>query len=1049
MIAGALENGTLALWDAAKLKSQATYVDPSLLSPAAADQCLSSDALISSTTEHSGAIKALQFNPHRPELLASCGAKGELFVTDLNNPEKPYRVGTPAARSDSFDCLDWNKKVPHILVTGSSAGFVTVWDVKTKKESLTLNNYGRKPVSAVAWNPDVPTKLATAIPTDQDPLILLWDLRNSSAPEKILKGHDQGVLSIAWCPQDSDLFLSCGKDNRSICWNPHTAQILGEFAILTNWAFQIRWSPSHPNLCATASFDGKISVYNIQSSPSTTHGVTKAATQAVDGEDFFAQAQTHDSSTTPFSLTKPPKWMRRPVGASFGFGGKLVTFKTQDETSQKSSLTVSTFVADTNVESSISKFSNAIAGNDVVTLCDERINSAPDDGDQEEWKIFKALFSDSPRKALLVHLGFEKAVQAKEKAADARSASVEADDAAAEKSNGTSSKNENRLSSFFDSTGDGQSFLADLAASKGAKTNNPFSIFKGSESGTDKDITKALVLGSFEDALDLCLKENRISDAFMIAICGGQECIDKVQAAYFAQQSDGPNYLRLLASVVGKNLWDVVYNADLANWPEVMATLCTYADQIEFPDLCEALGDRLEESQATRKGAAFCYLAGSKLEKVVPIWIGEMEAGEKEAIKSAQESPFTIHVSSLQNFIQKVSVFRQATRYEDKEGSLKTSDWKLEPLYAKYVEYADIVASYGRTQLAEQYLSLLPQKYALADTARRRLQQATRSAAPTQNPRTKAAASAVTTPYQAPLQSYQPAAAANPSYAPSNAYAPTTTPVNSYNPTAPGYGHQPGAPVVGGPPPHASARPLSTAPPPSTKKADASNWNDLPENFSKPAVSRRGTPGPGASAVSSPFPNQPAGFTAHSHTFAPPTQQRATALPPPPKAGQAPPSITSPLADRTASPVDPMHRPPSSAASAYAPTSAAPQYGAPPSSSMSPPALAPPVRGASPYNAPPSAAPPSNRYAPAPGAPSSSFTPSGPLGAAGRPPVAPNPYSPAPQNPLQTTYGPPGGQAPPRGPPPGPSAPPRGSIPPPPLAQTSQPSAGGAVAKFR
>ena len=44
--------------------------------------------------------------------------------------------------------------MPHILVTGSSGGFVTVWDVKSKKESLTLNNHGRKAVSAVAWDPE-------------------------------------------------------------------------------------------------------------------------------------------------------------------------------------------------------------------------------------------------------------------------------------------------------------------------------------------------------------------------------------------------------------------------------------------------------------------------------------------------------------------------------------------------------------------------------------------------------------------------------------------------------------------------------------------------------------------------------------------------------------------------------------------------------------------------------------------------------------------------------------------------------------------------------
>jgi protein transport protein SEC31 len=37
-----------------------------------------SDALISRTTKHSGAIKALQFNPKHPNLLATSGAKGEV-----------------------------------------------------------------------------------------------------------------------------------------------------------------------------------------------------------------------------------------------------------------------------------------------------------------------------------------------------------------------------------------------------------------------------------------------------------------------------------------------------------------------------------------------------------------------------------------------------------------------------------------------------------------------------------------------------------------------------------------------------------------------------------------------------------------------------------------------------------------------------------------------------------------------------------------------------------------------------------------------------------
>ena len=90
----------------------------------------------------------------------------------------------------------------HILVTGSHGGFVTVWDVREKKESLTLNNHGRKPVSAVAWDPDKveiskresrrstkslqSTRLATAVPRDDEPVILIWDLRNSKDPEKVI-----------------------------------------------------------------------------------------------------------------------------------------------------------------------------------------------------------------------------------------------------------------------------------------------------------------------------------------------------------------------------------------------------------------------------------------------------------------------------------------------------------------------------------------------------------------------------------------------------------------------------------------------------------------------------------------------------------------------------------------------------------------------------------------------------------------------------------------------------------------------------------------------
>lgn len=109
----------------------------------------------------------------------------QLYVWDLNNTENPFLLGNRAARADDFDCLDWNKNVPHILVTGGGGGFLTVWDVKSKKESLTLNKFNRKAVSSVQWHPETQTKLITAILDDTNPVIQLWDLRNSNAPERV------------------------------------------------------------------------------------------------------------------------------------------------------------------------------------------------------------------------------------------------------------------------------------------------------------------------------------------------------------------------------------------------------------------------------------------------------------------------------------------------------------------------------------------------------------------------------------------------------------------------------------------------------------------------------------------------------------------------------------------------------------------------------------------------------------------------------------------------------------------------------------------------
>ena len=67
--------------------------------------------------------------------------------------------------------------------------------------------------------------------------------------------------------QDSDLLLSCGKDNKILCWNPNTDQpggeVVCELATSSQWNYEVLWCPRNPGVLASSSSDGKIAVYSV------------------------------------------------------------------------------------------------------------------------------------------------------------------------------------------------------------------------------------------------------------------------------------------------------------------------------------------------------------------------------------------------------------------------------------------------------------------------------------------------------------------------------------------------------------------------------------------------------------------------------------------------------------------------------------------------------------------------------------------------------------------------------------------------------------------
>ncbi|CAI4212481.1 unnamed protein product [Parascedosporium putredinis] len=910
--------------------------------------------------------------PLKPNILATAGAKGEIFVFDVNDPSTPFRLGTAAARADDIECLAWNRKVSHILATGGAGGFVTVWDLKTKKPSLTLNN-NRKAVSAIAWDPNNSTKLLTSTPDDSTPVIFLWDLRNSNAPERVLQGHEQGVLSLSWCQQDSTILLSCGKDNKAIVWNPQTGERYGEFPEVTNWTFSTRFNPHNPNLVATASFDGKITIQTLQNTnPSTSQA---AAQNSLDGEDFFTSAQTQPQDNF-FSLPKAPKWAERPIGASFGFGGKL-------------------FSADSEVSDASAKFEETLNSGDLTTIFESRIDEAGTDSEKADWKAMQTLATENARQKIVEQLGFK----------------------SEEVTNGVSTKSAEKTDEGAPDA-EGETEGDDDFFSKGAADNGPFQILGDEDSEVDQEITKAVMLGNFAKAADLCLKEDRMADAFLIANCGGQDLVDKVQTAYIASKKGAPSYVRLLGSVITKDLWDVVNNADLSNWKEAMAVLCTFSSPDDFPNLCEALGDRIV-GQGAREDASFCYLVGSKLDKVVPIWVSVLEEAEKAGLgESKGGSSFSVHAKTLQDFIEKVTVFRHVSKFQDKDTGA-TSEWKLAALYDKYIEYADIVAAHGQLTTAQKYLDLLPAEYPAAEIARNRVRLATKKAAP--QPAAKQATSRAPSRVQPafgyqPPQPMQPANPVAPDCCCQSLCSPSAT-----TPYAPQAAASPYAPRTWRLRMPRLLRPDINLRPRSQPLAHPLVTDRLPPILGLPAEHHSfetpATPKQGVAPVTAPFGAQ-AGLPGPPQAGGSFSRTGATPPPPPPKAS-GPPRVTSPLAAAVPFGQQPP-RPPSTAANTYAPPP--PQAGALPTPNQP---IVP--RVSSPYSVSPAGPPPSNKYAPAP-APSPPKNPYAPAG-----------FSAPPEQQTRPPVGPPPSSRPPVGPPPS-SGPPHAARPPP-AAQTPPPAA--------
>jgi protein transport protein SEC31 len=533
-------------------------------------------------------------------------------------------------------------------------------------------------------------------------------------------------------------------------------------------------------------------VHSLQASPGA-----EVPEDATDNNDPFSLPATQASLV----LKHPPKWMRRPVGGVFGFGGKLVTF---GKYGGHHSVSIKTTSFEKEMIKRSHELEDTVEKKEFTEFCDKRISSASSKLEKQQWEVIKIIGDKESRKHLVSFLSkiksrrgsssipteevpVEKEIQSpkeevvkpseeakkveeetekvespqesskevskeeadtqediKEAEPTEESTKEKADDVATvfEKS---PQKDQSDDADFFNSIAKVEESDDDIVKVKSPLSQKPFKIYGQDLSDVDQQVTSAIISGDFSSAVDHCIKASRLSDALILATLGDSELLTHTQNYYFAHHGDTSPYLRLVQSILSGNLTDLVVNGDLEEWVDILKMVCTFGKSSETSNLVEILGRRLQEASLSlsSKGdlsekatellqcSLICFLVAANLPKAVEIWCCYLKSQEdilekeyKEQKSKGKRFSFSNHALALQDFIDKVTVFRKLIGFVDSEAvdfaiddqsdierKRSSEQLRLSTLYDTYIEYVELLTSHGQMDTAFKYLNLIPDSY--------------------------------------------------------------------------------------------------------------------------------------------------------------------------------------------------------------------------------------------------------------------------------------------------------------------------------------------------
>ncbi|KAL4226095.1 Protein nedd1 [Mactra antiquata] len=211
-------------------------------------------------------ILTRQFNPHDQNITSVCWANDnsylasismndeKIVITDTNHSKKDIILPTG---SDNL-CIDVNDTSRYLL-SGSTDGIISVWDLNSQKVKKTYKNH-KGPVTCARFNQGT-SCIASGSETGE---IIIYNVITGQGCKPLIAPNVQAVKQVQFSKQKKSLLGSVSDDGCVNLWDANRRQQVHSFSCHRAPATGLSFSPINDIFLISVGLDKRIACYDVQ-----------------------------------------------------------------------------------------------------------------------------------------------------------------------------------------------------------------------------------------------------------------------------------------------------------------------------------------------------------------------------------------------------------------------------------------------------------------------------------------------------------------------------------------------------------------------------------------------------------------------------------------------------------------------------------------------------------------------------------------------------------------------------------------------------------------